>query len=106
MKYLSQTAILYYRWQNAWLSLRSIMTNLTMQDELTSLTRWASKKRLRKVAQGYVWQLQHLEERLWLYRVRHRGLVTLCEFLLTAYKQIKPVPKYYKSGSAVQYRLA
>ena len=106
MKYLSRTAILYYRWQNAWLSVQSILTNLVMQDDLTSLIRWASKKRLRKVEQGYVWQLQQIEERLWLYRVRNRALVTFCEFLLTAYKQVIPTPKYYKRGSAAQFRLS
>lgn len=106
MNYLSQSAILYYRWQNTWLSLRTIMANLALQDELVSLIRWADKKRLQKIKQGYIQRLQHLEERLLLYRMRHRGLVTLCEFLLTAYKQLKPVPKYYKSGSAAQYRLA
>lgn len=106
MKYLSKPAILYYRWQNTWLSLRSIMANLAMQDELVSLIRWAGKKRLLKVKQGYIQRLQHLEERLLLYRMRHRGLVTFCEFLLAVYKQLKPVPKYYKKGYAAQYRLA
>lgn len=105
MNYLSQPAIIYYHWQNTWLSLRSIMANLAMQDELVSLIQWAGKKRLRKVEQGYIWQLQQFEERLWLYRMRHRGLVTFCEFLLAVNKQLKPVPKYYKRGSAVQYRL-
>lgn len=106
MKYLSRTAILYYRWQNTWLSFRSIMTNLIRQDELASLIRWASKKRLRKVEQGYIWQFHQLEERLWFYRVRNQGLVTFCEFLLTAYKQVKPIPKYYKRGNAAHYRFA
>jgi hypothetical protein len=106
MKYLSHTAILYYRWQNARLSVQSIMATLLMQDDLTSLIRWASKKRLRKVEQGYIWQHQQLEERLWLYRVRNRALFTFCEFLLTAYKQLMPTPKYYKRGSAAQYRLS
>ena len=106
MKYLSQSAVIYYHWQNTWLSLRSIMANLARQDELVSLIRWAGKKRLLEVKQGYTQRLQHLEERLLLYRMRHRGLVTFCEFLLAAYKQLKPVPNYYKSGSAAQYRLS
>jgi hypothetical protein len=105
MKYLSQTAILYYRWQNTWLTFRSIMTNLAMQDDLTSLIGWAGKKQLKKVQQAYIRKRHCLEERLWTYQVRNRGLVTFCEFLLTAYKQIKPVPKYYKRDCAAQYRL-
>ena len=82
------------------------MTNLAIQDNLTSLIQWAGKKRLKKVQQAYIRKRGRLEERLYIYQVRNRGLVTFCGFLLTAYKQIKPVPKYYKSGSAAQYRLA
>ena len=98
------TTFTLYRWRNTWLSLGSILTNLAMQDDLGSLISWASKKRLRKVQQAYTRKLNLLEERLWIYRVRNRGLVTLCEFFLTAYKQIVPAKQHYKKGSGVKYR--
>jgi hypothetical protein len=95
-----------YHWRNTWLSLRSILANLAMQDELTSLSQWAGKKRLRKVQQAYLQQLNLLQERLWIYQVRNRGLVLLCEFLITAYKQIRSNKKYYRRRSGAQYRVA
>ena len=105
MKYLSQTSILYYRWQNTWLTLQSIMANLARQDDLTSLIQWTVKKKLKKVQRAYQWKFQETEARLGWYRMRNRSLVTLCEFLFCAYKQLISSPGYYKRGSAAQYRL-
>jgi hypothetical protein len=76
-----------------------------MQEDLSSLILWAHKKQLQKVKLAYTWRLHHLEEQLWPYRMRNRSLVMLCEFLLTAYKQLMLAPKFYKKGSGAKYRV-
>jgi hypothetical protein len=83
-----------------------IMKILIEQNELISLVQWAKRKRLNKRQQAYALRLNQLDGWLASVRVHNRGQVILCEFLYSTYQQLKPTPKYYKKGSAAQYRFA
>jgi len=85
---------------------RWIMKILVEQKELTSLVTWAKRKRLHKLKRTYELQLKQLDGWLASVRIHNRGQVILCEFLYAAYQQLKPTQKYYKRGSAAQYRFA
>jgi hypothetical protein len=102
---LSQISLFYYNFQNTKLRVRSIWIALKKQDDLYALVQWATRKRLTKVRRVYLAQLHQVEDRLWHHQVRWPGLVTFCEFVFAAYKQIIPSPKY-KRGSAAEYRLS
>ena len=80
-----------------------IMKVLIEQNELASLAMWAKRKRLHKLKRAYELRLNQLDGWLASVRVHNRSQVILCEFLCTAYQQLKPTPKYYKRGSAAGY---
>jgi len=70
-----------------------IMEVLTEKNELASLAKWAKRKRLNKCQRAYELRLKHLDDWLTSVRVHNQGQVILCEFLCTAYQQIKPAHK-------------
>lgn len=80
----------YWRYLNDWLRFRRILYLLEYSDLMEHMHIWAGRKHLDGAARYYQRELQQTEIEMVYCRVRNRGLVILCEFLLSAWRQIRP----------------
>lgn len=80
----------YWHYCHYWMRFRRILYLLEYSDLMAHMQVWARRKHLSGAAHYYQRQQQQTEIDMMHCRFRNRGLVILCEFLHTAWGQIRP----------------